>query len=156
MVDAPVPPSADEAPHMSIPKRVALVALVAFYVLAGVNHFAHEDYYLPMIPSWLPWPRALVLLSGVAEVALGVGVAIPRARRLAAWGLVALLVAVFPANLHVALHDLPMMGNEHGLGVWNWVRLPFQLPLIAWAWWFTRPDSLVTGGVADGAPAPSR
>jgi uncharacterized membrane protein len=76
----------------------------------------------------------------VAEIALGVAVLFGPVRRLAAWGLVALLVAVFPANLHVALHDVPMLGASEGLGIWNWLRLPIQPVLIAWAWWYTRPD----------------
>lgn len=123
---------------MSLPKRIALVALVLFYLGAGVNHFVNPGFYLPMMPPWLPWHRELVLLSGLAEVALALGAAFPRTRRLAAWGLIALLVAVFPANLHMALHDV------HGYGVGSWIRLPFQLPLIAWAWWFTRPDAAPT------------
>ncbi len=60
------------------------------------------------------------------------------ARRLAAWGIVALLIAIFPANVHIALHDVPVFGAARGAGVWNWVRLPFQAVLIAWAWWYTR------------------
>lgn len=108
-----------------------------FYVVAGVNHFVSPDFYLPMMPPYLPWHAGLVALSGVAEVALGLAVLVPATRRLAAWGLVLLLIAVFPANLHVALHDIPLGDSQHGLGVWNWVRLPFQAVLIAWAAWYT-------------------
>ncbi len=90
-----------------------------------------------MMPPWLPAHRELVLLSGVAEVVLGVAVLVPRLRRIAAWGLIALLIAIFPANLHIALHNVPLFGAPHGAGVWNWVRLPFQAVLIAWAWWYT-------------------
>jgi uncharacterized membrane protein len=112
----------------------------AFYVLAGANHFRDPAFYQPMMPPYLPAHDLLIQLSGVAEIVLGVAVLIPSLQRLAAWGIIALLIAVFPANLHVALHDIPVGGASEGLGIWNWVRLPIQAVLIAWAWWYTRPD----------------
>jgi uncharacterized membrane protein len=89
-----------------------------------------------MMPDYLPWHLGLIYVSGVAEIALGVAVLIPRLRVLAAWGIIALLVAVFPANLYAAMHQIPLIGTEP---MWNWVRLPFQALFIAWAWWYTRP-----------------
>jgi uncharacterized membrane protein len=62
---------------------------------------------------------------------------VPSPRPLAAWGIVLLLVAIFPANVHIALHNVPLAGATEGAGVWNWVRLPVQAVLIAWAWWYT-------------------
>jgi uncharacterized membrane protein len=123
---------------VSIAKRVLLVLMGAFYVFSGTMHFLRPDAYLPMMPAYLPAHAALIFWSGVAEVACGLGVLVPQTRVLAAWGTIALLVAIFPANLHVALHDVPLFGATEGAGVWNWVRLPFQLVLIAWAWWYTR------------------
>ena len=114
--------------------------MAAFYVAAGLNHFLRPDVYLPMMPPYLPAHRELVLLSGVAEVGLGIAVLIRPLRRASAWGLIALLVAIFPANVHIALHDVPLFGRNEGFGIWNWVRLPFQGLLIAWAWWYTRDD----------------
>lgn len=125
---------------MSRTKRALLWLMGAFYVVAGLGHFVRPGYYLPMMPPWLPAHPALVFLSGVAEVALGVAVLVPSLRRLAAWGIILLLIAIFPANVHIALHDVPIGGASEGLGIWNWVRLPFQAVLIAWAWWYTRPD----------------
>jgi uncharacterized membrane protein len=125
---------------LSLPKRVLLYLMGLFYVVAGVNHFLNPDFYVAIMPPYLPAHLELVYLSGVAEIALGVAVLIPRYRVLAAWGLIALLIAVFPANLHVALHDIPVGGSTEGLGIWNWVRLPLQLVLIAWAWWYTRRE----------------
>ena len=123
---------------MSTAKRILLVAMAAFYVVAGANHFLRPDFYLVMMPPYLPWHAALVAISGAAEIALGLLLLVPAWRRVAAWGLVALLVAILPANVHVALHDLPVFGARQGLGVWNWVRLSFQGVLILWAWWYTR------------------
>jgi uncharacterized membrane protein len=149
---------------MSPLARLSLWAMGAFYLLAGLNHFRDPVFYLPMMPAYLPAHRELVELSGVAEFALGlvllvVGAAVPRLRRAAAWGVIALLVAVFPANLHVALHDVPIGGRSQGLGVWNWARLPFQVVLIAWAWLYARrprtpePGARALHGVPAG-PAP--
>jgi uncharacterized membrane protein len=109
-----------------------LWVLAAFFVVAGANHFLNPDPYLGMIPPYLPWPAGLITISGVAEIAGGLGILIPRMRRLAGWGLIALLVAVFPANVQVALHGWPGVQIPQ----WTlWVRLPFQGVLIAWVYW---------------------
>ena len=126
---------------MSLTKRVLLWVMAVFYVLAGVNHFINAQHYMPMMPPYLPWHAALVFLSGVAELGLGIAVLIPSLRRIAAWGIILLLIAIFPANLHIALHNIPLFGATEGAGVWNWVRLPLQGVLILWAWWYTRPDA---------------
>lgn len=122
---------------MSTPKRILLWLMAAFYISAGVMHFARPEFYQPMMPPYLPWHTALIWLSGVAEVALGAAVLVPGLRAPAAWGLILLLIAIFPANVHIALHNVPVFGNTEGAGIWNWVRLPVQLVLILWAWWYT-------------------
>jgi len=130
---------------MSLAKRLGLWLMGAFYVFAGFNHFRVPEFYIQIMPPVLPAHRELVELSGVAEFALGLvalllATRVPRIRRWTAWGIIALLVAVFPANLHVALNNVPIGGASEGLGIWNWVRLPFQALLIAWAWIYTRDD----------------
>jgi uncharacterized membrane protein len=113
--------------------RVASLWLMGpAYVIAGVNHFVHPDFYVSIMPPWIPWHHELVLVSGLAEIALGVLV-VPRAtRRLAGYGLAALLVAIFPANVQMLLD-----GHE-GTPTWAlWLRLPLQAVLIAWALWAT-------------------
>ncbi len=104
------------------------------FVAAGANHFVNPDFYVPMMPPYLPWHRELVYLSGVCKIVLGVLLLVPSCSRYSAWGLIALLLAVFPANLHMALNpaDFPKI-SETGL----WLRLPVQGVLIAWAYWFT-------------------
>jgi|UniRef100_UPI00404AB6CC uncharacterized membrane protein len=104
-----------------------------FFVVAGANHFRQPEIYLGMMPPALPWPEALNYISGAAEILGGLGLLLVCTRRLAAWGLLALLVAVFPANLHVALQ-----GKMPGLDVSPltlWLRLPFQFVFMAWVWW---------------------
>jgi uncharacterized membrane protein len=122
---------------VSTPKRVLLWVMALFYIGAGVMHLARPDFYLPMMPPYLPWHFALVIISGLAEIVLGIAVLVPALRAAAAWGVIALLIAVFPANVHIALHDVPVFGAAHGAGALNWVRLPIQGVLILWAWWYT-------------------
>ena len=113
------------------------VAMGLLYVAAGVMHFVATGLYMQAVPGFLPVPRALVLVSGVAEIAGGLEVMLPGTRRAAAWGLVLLLVAVFPANVWMAMH--PERFVE--IPVWAlWLRLPLQLPLIWWAYRYTRPE----------------
>jgi uncharacterized membrane protein len=125
-------------------KRFARYALAVFFVLAGINHFVSPDFYLQMMPAYLPWHEELVVLSGVLEVGGGLCVLAPSIREAAGRGLVLLLIAILPANVNMALHpelfpDIP----EWAL----YARLPLQLVFIGWAWWATRPDAAaeVTG-----------
>lgn len=105
------------------------------FIVAGISHFVWPRFYVKIMPPYLPWHLPLVYLSGVAEVILGVLVLIPRYTVLAAWGLIALLIAVFPANLHMAMHpELYRRISPVAL----WLRLPLQGVLIAWAYWYTR------------------
>ena len=114
--------------------------LTGFMVAAGANHFVSPATYVGMMPDALPAHLALVYASGVAEILGGLGL-IPRAtRRLAAWGLIALLLAIFPANINMALHELPL-GTTLVPSWALWARLPLQAVLIAWAWWYTRPEA---------------
>ena len=108
--------------------------LGVMFATAGVNHFLNPGFYLLIMPPYLPWHRELVIASGVLEVVLGVLLLVPRTSASAAWWLIALLVAVFPANLHMALH--PELFPEFSTVI-LYVRLPLQGAFIAWAYWFT-------------------
>ncbi|HEX4009669.1 MAG TPA: DoxX family membrane protein [Solirubrobacteraceae bacterium] len=102
-----------------------------FFVFAGAMHFAIPRTYRRIVPPYVPAPAAMVYASGVAEIAGGAGLMLPRHRRLAGWWLIATLAAVFPANLHMALHAdefSQVPGGRAGL----WARLPFQAVFVAW------------------------
>ncbi len=101
-----------------------------FFVVAGFGHFVIPSFYLAMMPPWLPAHLLLVQLSGVAEIAGGVGLLVPRFRRAAGIGLILLLVAVFPANIQMLLNARAAGTPETAL----WVRLPFQVLFIWWVW----------------------
>jgi uncharacterized membrane protein len=107
----------------------ALVGLI--FTTAGVLHFTHTRHYEATMPDYLPLHREAVLVSGVAEFAGGVGVLVPETRRYAGWGLIALLVAVFPANVQMALNPK----DYKGIPAWAlWLRLPFQ-GVFGWLVW---------------------
>lgn len=107
--------------------------LAALMVAAGANHFRDPQFYLAIMPPWLPWSAALVAISGACEIAGGLGILPLATRRLAGWGLIALLVAVFPANLHMAMDGAQPPGIH--LPEWVlWGRLPLQVLFIAWVW----------------------
>lgn len=119
-------------------RTISLALMALFYVAAGIAHFVVPESYERMIPPIFPAKGAIVVLSGLAEIGLGLALCWARSRRAAAFGVIALLVLVFPANVYVALHDIPLFGAEHGAGLGNWLRLPLQGLLIAWAWVYTR------------------
>lgn len=107
--------------------------------------------YVSIVPPYLPWPLALVIVSGLAEMGLGALLLWRRWAALAAWGLMALLIAVFPANLHMALH--PALYSYVPAAA-LWLRLPQQGVLLAWAYWHTRSEGRVLSGekaYAEGA-----
>lgn len=122
---------------MRVLKAILKYLLCVFFVVAGLNHFVNPAFYLKIMPPYLPLHHFLVYLSGFFEIALGLLILIPVWTRSAAWGLIALLIAVFPANLHMALNpELYPEINPIAL----WLRLPLQAVFIAWAYWFTRPE----------------
>jgi uncharacterized membrane protein len=119
-------------------KTAARRVLALFFIVAGINHFLSPEIYLGMMPSWLPFKDAANLISGAAEITGGIGLLLPRFRRAAAWGLITLLIAIFPANLHVALQG-SMPGLDDAPGWLLWLRLPFQFIFIAWVGWVALP-----------------
>jgi uncharacterized membrane protein len=120
---------------------VGLGIMGLFYVVAGINHFVHPAMYTAIMPPYIPWPLGMIHLTGVAEIMGGIGVLIPngfvfrRTRVAASWGIVALLIAIWPVHFNMALHP----ANYPSAPLWAiWFRLPLQIPLIVWAWAYTR------------------
>lgn len=111
---------------------MSLLLLALLFVAAGINHFVNPGFYLKITPDFVPWPLAMIYLSGVFEVLGGIAVLLPNLRRAAGWGLIALLIAVSPVHVDMLVHadrfpEVPM---------WALVaRLLLQPVLIAWVWW---------------------
>ena len=121
-------------------KRVGPWIFAGIFLVSGILHLAVPATYARIVPPMFPRPRLLVLISGGAELLGSVGLLIPLFRRAAAFGLAILLVAIFPANIYMSVAHVPsegLLGNR-----WlQWLRLPIQLPLIWWAWQYTRSDA---------------
>jgi uncharacterized membrane protein len=113
--------------------------LAAAFVFAGAMHFISPRVYASVMPSYLPNHRELVAISGACEIAGGAGILLPQpVRRWAGWSLVALLIAVFPANVEIARRGATF-GDTRISPVWGWVRLPFQALFIGWVLFATKP-----------------
>jgi uncharacterized membrane protein len=122
------------APIEGWPKKLLRGVLACAMTGIGILHFTSPEPFVRIVPATFPAPLVLVFLSGIAEIAGGVGLMIPPLRRAAGIGLIALYVAVFPANVNMAVNNLPL-GNDF-VPTWAlWVRLPFQIVFIAWAYW---------------------
>ena len=111
-------------------KTFSRYTLSLVFIGAGILHFLKPEAYLRIMPPYLPWHRELVFISGVAEVVLGALLLPSRTRRGAAWALIALLLAVFPANVYMAIERDATDVSQFI----SWARLPLQPLLIWWAW----------------------
>ena len=118
-------------------------ALAGLFVVSGILHLVMPKPYIRIVPPMLPGPDLLVLISGGAEILGGIGLLVPRLKRPAGYGLAVLLIAVFPANIYMAVAHVPsdgLLGNQ-----WlQWLRLPVQVPLIWLALHYTRPSAATT------------
>jgi uncharacterized membrane protein len=122
---------------MKMLKLALLVAMAAFYVGGGVNHFLNPAFYLDMMPPYIPAHGAAVAFSGVVEVMLGTLVLWRPTRRPAAWTIIAMLVAFLPVHVHMLVNsqlfpEVPV--------IFLWLRFPMQLVLGGWAYWYTLAD----------------
>ena len=126
-------------------KTVSKFVLAIFMIGAGTMHFVNPDFYMKIMPSYLPLHRELVYLSGLCEIVLGLLLFVPRFSRLAAWGIIALLIAVFPANIHVYQHQDVLPAPA----IFHFLRLPLQGMFILWAYWHTKPTKEKTDDTTD-------
>ena len=111
-----------------------LYLMAAIYIVAGLNHFRNPRIYLKIIPPYLPNPKLLNNLAGIAEVILGICLCIPDLSKAAAWGIIALLFMVFPANLYMFTNKKAGMGLPKIVLL---LRLPLQIALMVWAYYYT-------------------
>ena len=126
---------------MKLLKQISKFVMALFYVGAGANHFINPQLYLDIMPPVVPFHRGVVAITGVAEIVLGLLIVFPRTQRIASWGLILLLIAIYPANVYMALNhraypDVPL--------TFHFFRLPMQFVLIAWAYWHTRTSEQLT------------
>lgn len=114
-------------------KSFGLYLQALLYIAAGANHFINPKPYLAIMPSYIPAHSLMVIVSGIAEIVLGVGLLFPATRSISAWGLMLLLIAIFPANVFMAVSS-----RFRTMPAWlRWGRLPLQGLLIWWAYRYT-------------------
>jgi len=119
-------------------RAISIYLIGLLFILAGVNHFISPDFYVNIMPPYIPAPLTMVYVSGFFEVLGGGGVLIAKVRRAAGWGLIALLIAVLPANLHMVMHPAEYPSISYLALI---ARIPLQFILIAWVEWSTRSPS---------------
>ncbi len=116
-------------------KNLLLYVMVLFYVVAGFNHFINTRMYLKIMPSYVPYHQAMVYISGIMEILFALLLLPSATRHASAWLIVVMLIAIFPANIQMAID----FWRRHNPYLWLAIlRLPLQLPLIYWAWLYTR------------------
>jgi uncharacterized membrane protein len=116
-------------------KTVSCLTLACFFCLIGVMHFRRPGLFLKVMPPWVPYQMSAVLISGLFEILGGIGLVVPKTRRAAALGLIALLAAVFPANIYMAQESAKFAP----IPAWGlWLRLPLQFVLMVWVNWSSR------------------
>ena len=122
---------------MSTIKKISLVLLVIGYIAAGINHFRVPAFYIGIIPHYLPYPVILNTLAGICEIAFGLMLIFKPTRKIAAWGIILMLIAFLPVHIAMLGGHTDLKGTKV-LPVWAWARLFLQPVLIWWAWWHTR------------------
>ena len=120
---------------MKIFKLITIILMAYFYISVGIKHFIDPDWFLQIYPPFLPFGLAAVYISGFFEVLFGAMLLIPKTRYYAGWGLIALLIAVFPANIYLAYTNGAAMDISAATA---WGRLPFQVLFIGLAYWHSK------------------
>ncbi len=119
---------------MNLIKTIICFLLAAFFIFAGITHFTQDSVYTEIVPPFLPFPYMIVWVTGVMEIIMGIGLLIPRWRRLSGLLLAPFLLAVLPANIYMAIADIPFNGKDL-TDFQLWLRVALQFPLIALILW---------------------
>ena len=120
---------------MKLFKLITIVIMACFYISVGIKHFTEPEWFLQIYPPFLPFGLSAVYISGFFEVLFGIMLLIPKTRYYAGWGLIALLIAVFPANIYLAYTNGAAMDISPTVA---WGRLPFQALFIGLAYWHSK------------------
>lgn len=117
-------------------KSVSFFGIVGFYLFAGSNHFIDPEFYYPLVPEYLPWPKTINWVSGIAEILLAIGLIFKSTRKLSSYLIIAMLIAFLPAHIYFIQVD-GCLHEDLCVAVWvMWVRLLVVHPiLLLWAWW---------------------
>ena len=123
---------------MKLFKNLTIFITAGFYINVGVKHFTEPMWFMYIMPPYIPFHLELVYLSGFIEIILGLLLVFPSKRKIAAYGLILLLIAVYPANIYLALNEIPQKQIDISSFAASWVRLPLQFVLIGLAYWHSK------------------
>ena len=125
---------------MKLFKEITIYIMSLLYVIVGVKHFTNTDFFVAIVPPVISWKEEAVLISGIIEIVLGILLLFNQTRKLAAWGIILLLIAGFPANIYLYLSEIPrdIIGISKNQALF---RLPFQIPLMIIAYWHTKKNT---------------
>ena len=124
---------------MKILKKISLIVLIVFYLVAGINHFRSADSYYRIIPPYIPYPILVNILAGCFELLFAIGLIFSKTRPIAAWGIILMLLAFLPVHISM-IGDAPLkLGDLLVTPLLAWIRLVVLQPfLILWAWWYAK------------------
>lgn len=125
---------------MSILKKIALGLHALLYTAAGINHFISAEFYLNIMPEFIPAHKFMVAASGVAEILVGLGILLPQTRKLAAYGTIAMLLIFMTVHIDMVVR---MAEFPDAPPAFLWARIPLQFVLIAWAWWLSKKPKAI-------------
>ena len=117
--------------------RIPLLIIAVFFIAGGIAHFVVTDSYIAAMPAYLGYHKELIIISGVFEILGAIGILVPQTRLLAGYGLVALIIAVYPANINMALHPEKYTDISE---LFLYIRLPFQFLFMWFVWWAIAPE----------------
>ena len=122
---------------MIVIKNITIHAMSLFYIIVGIKHFMDVEYFVSIIPNYISWKKEAVFISGFFEILLAILLLFHKTRKLAAWGIILLLIAVFPANIYLYVSEIPRdilnISKTDAL-----IRIPFQIPLIIISYWHSK------------------
>ena len=127
---------------MSLLKKSTIYFMGSAYIYVGIRHFIDPHFFMAIMPDYIPYHLEAVYISGICEIILGSMLLLKKTRKLAGWGLIALLIAVFPANIYLAQNEAAQQSLDisQSLAI---IRLPFQVLFIGLAYWHTKDESVI-------------
>lgn len=128
----------EQTKSLSPIKKISIYVMGFSYIAVGISHFVNPDFFMAIMPPFLPLHLELVYLSGLFEIILGGLLMLEKYRKIAAWGLILLLIAVYPANIYLAFNEVPQKALDISPFVASWVRLPIQFVFLGIAYWHSK------------------
>ncbi len=122
-------------------KKICLIILIIGYLVAGLNHFINPGGYISIIPTYLPYPKVLNIIAGICEMSFALLLISSKTRRYGAWGIILMLIAFMPVHINMIINAPMQVGSLLVTQTIAWIRIPFQVLFVMWAWWYTDADT---------------